>query len=342
MRKVETTKISVLMTGIENGIINFEHKAQRPAGVWSNSMKSRLIYSLLAEREVQSLTMTVHGNTRYVLDGKQRLTTIYSFINNKYPLRNLPLIYNDFTGQEVNVNGMTYGDLPQEFKERILNYEIGVSYFTEIDFDKEKTIFEDVNSSKKVSEWILARNTNDRSADISELESHGIFSYLTDAGLASAVNTKVVAKTFLMLYSTDIKNFDAKTARKVFSNSQLTDEEINGVKALFDKYAEVKEYINNLYTRNKEYSKKINFASKKMETNARMVDILYGVNKLIRRGYSIKIAADWIVEFFGTNKPSISEEYNSGCTRGTAGKINVVKRFNAIDKSLEDFVDNKY
>ena len=96
---------------------------------------------------------------------------------------------------------MIYSDLPQEFKERILNYEIGVSYFTEIDFDKEKTIFEDVNSSKKVSEWILARNTTDRSADISELESHGIFSYLTDAGLASAVNTKVVAKTFLMLYS---------------------------------------------------------------------------------------------------------------------------------------------
>lgn len=77
--------------------LSFDHPIQRQSAQWSNLQQSLLIHSILANFPVPAIYVQKSdaeeaddkGKTLYkysVLDGKQRMTTIFSFINGEYAL----------------------------------------------------------------------------------------------------------------------------------------------------------------------------------------------------------------------------------------------------------------
>ena len=82
--------IKALNEGIENGNIVFNHPMQRKPGQWDIEQQSLLIHSILANFAVPQTYALQMFDGDYdsfsVLDGKQRLTTIYDYMKDGFKL----------------------------------------------------------------------------------------------------------------------------------------------------------------------------------------------------------------------------------------------------------------
>ena len=117
---------------IGNGDIVFNHPMQRKPEQWDIEQKSLLIDSILASFAVPQMYAMpmIEGDFESfsVLDGKQRLTTIYEYMKNGFKLSKEMLPINRKKNRIVtDENG-------QRRKESVIEeYEIAGKYFSELD-----------------------------------------------------------------------------------------------------------------------------------------------------------------------------------------------------------------
>ena len=145
-------------TLIHRGTIRDDHPQQRQSGQWSNIAKGDLIVTMLHGYTFPKIVLaeqTVNGSTvRWLVDGKQRLTTITSFRENGFRLskrvqrpiiryqkpvlgENGKQVFNNgfpvIENIDFDVAGKTYKQLPEELQDRIDNYMIGVDLYLNCD-----------------------------------------------------------------------------------------------------------------------------------------------------------------------------------------------------------------
>ncbi len=108
-----TYTVDLVLRRIKDGAIDLQPDFQRQAGIWDNIRKSRLIESMLLRIPLPAFYIDASDDDRWlVIDGLQRLTTIYSFVGLKdLVLRNLEF-WQEF-------NGATFDDLPRSLQRRI-------------------------------------------------------------------------------------------------------------------------------------------------------------------------------------------------------------------------------
>lgn len=110
--------------------------------VWTLLQKQSLIMSILKGTKIPVITM-IQQNTDSkeqvfeIIDGKQRLTTLFDFLDDKFPI-------------EVNHQKYFYSDLPEDCKREIshynLTYDVHYSYKEDSISDQTKiVIFEEIN-----------------------------------------------------------------------------------------------------------------------------------------------------------------------------------------------------
>ena len=94
--------VQTLANKIKRENIIFTHKLQRREGVWNKHSKSLLIDSLLRGYPVNPI-YTVMDEKQAVIDGVQRLSTCYSYINNGFSLsKNLePITIGENSRQKI-------------------------------------------------------------------------------------------------------------------------------------------------------------------------------------------------------------------------------------------------
>ena len=111
---------------------------------WTQLQKESLIFTILRDQKINSIVVVQHKekdkNSNYqfkVIDGKQRLTTVFSYLNNEF---------------SINVDGVNYffKDLPEDCQDQIkfYNFTWNVHYSYEdqpISDDTLIDIFEDCN-----------------------------------------------------------------------------------------------------------------------------------------------------------------------------------------------------
>lgn len=134
-------------------IVNPEY--QRNGGVWTPEKKQLLIDSILNNYDVPKIYFhqfdrkdrAESGKTYAIIDGKQRLETIWAFIEGKFNLSN------DFEYQDdesLNLKGMSYNDIAQEYPKVRIKFDsfvlpiVGVS--TD-DFDLIEDMFSRLNEA---------------------------------------------------------------------------------------------------------------------------------------------------------------------------------------------------
>lgn len=118
--RVETknTQMDALIKRIRNNEIDLSPDFQRLAGIWSDTVQSRLIESMLIKIPLPAFYMDATDDNRWlVVDGLQRLTTIRRFVVQE----ELSL-----TGMEflTEYNGKKYSELPRGLKRRIEETDI--------------------------------------------------------------------------------------------------------------------------------------------------------------------------------------------------------------------------
>jgi hypothetical protein len=107
-----TALIANIVKRIDFNEIDLAPAFQRKARLWKPENKSRLIESLFLKIPLPVFYVSVDAKDNWsVVDGIQRLTTIYDFSKNVFPLQNLEYL--------IQLDGKTYDKLPRTYQRRI-------------------------------------------------------------------------------------------------------------------------------------------------------------------------------------------------------------------------------
>jgi hypothetical protein len=176
-RRVKTDKndlpVETLHTWVTRGKVNPQPDFQR-FFVWNNTKASRLIESLLLDIPIPVVYMAEEANKTFsVVDGQQRITSICSFINGKYPdghdfkLTNLQVL--------TELNGQLFRQLSPEQQETILNSIIRtIILLRDSDPDVKFEVFERLNlGAEKLNDQELRNSVyrgpyNDKLAELTK------------------------------------------------------------------------------------------------------------------------------------------------------------------------------
>lgn len=132
--------ISTLKEQIDSKVLNLRPAFQR-LYIWSDTLASRLIESVLLNIPIPPCYLA--QNEKYeldVIDGQQRIFSIYRFLDNQFTLRDLGVL--------TELNGMDYLHLPRAIARRIETYTLRCEVLTnESDPDFKFEVFERLNTS---------------------------------------------------------------------------------------------------------------------------------------------------------------------------------------------------
>lgn len=119
--KVKTVgrTIALIITRLRHGEIDLAPEFQRRARIWDVGRKSRLIESLLLKIPLPVFYVAADSEDNWaVVDGLQRLTTIYDFFEGKFALSGLEYL--------TQLDDRTFATLPRPMQRRIEETELVV------------------------------------------------------------------------------------------------------------------------------------------------------------------------------------------------------------------------
>ena len=110
-----------LVRRINEGEVLLDNAVQR-GYVWDTQRESLLVESLILENPIPPIYAAKYGETYSLIDGKQRSTAISRFLSGEFSLEGLePFETENEEGgvEEIDLNGMTFADLPGIFQDAI-------------------------------------------------------------------------------------------------------------------------------------------------------------------------------------------------------------------------------
>ena len=168
MAKIElsTTKWTVRSTYKKQKQLNFEMAVQRKENNWDNEKQSLFIHSLIygyptpsffvieqSEENGEKLKNAIY----HLADGKQRTTTIIQFKNDGFKLHdNTPSII-DEEGNEIEISGKLYSELPKEIQDEFDDCNLMVAYLKNITEDEIEEMFFRLNNGVPLSKMEMTR-----------------------------------------------------------------------------------------------------------------------------------------------------------------------------------------
>lgn len=319
---------------IENQSFRFDNAIQR-GEVWDVKRKSLLIDSLLRGYPVPPMFAIRTGDTVTTkkgvvsvydcIDGKQRCTTISKFKNNEFYLMGVGSITDD-DGDEIDLEGLTYEQLPQTLKDEFDSATLNVIYFSDVTDDEISEMMSRLNNGKPLTNVENARIKARDLEGIMELGQHDLFGeYLTEAAIKGYNNEDIVIKTYIQLTQPDDPCFDAKNTRTIYTGVEFTDEVKARLNGVLDKAREVISEIEN------------NAPKKIFRKTIRKANML-AIISLMELEMSAEDIAVKVTEFFSPEDGglSVSEEYNEASTNGTNHSAQVKTR----NEQIRLFVQN--
>ena len=116
---IASFSIFEIVRKIEREDIAFSFDVQRSREKWKEPKLSKLIESIILNIPIQAIYLAAENNNTYiVIDGQQRLNTIYKFLVGRFPLTGLEIL--------SEYNSQYYRDLPMYIKRKIEDYQITV------------------------------------------------------------------------------------------------------------------------------------------------------------------------------------------------------------------------
>lgn len=152
----------------EKKVLSFEHPIQRQSEQWTNQQKSLLIHSMLANYPVPNIyvlredSQEVDSKNKpifnyFVMDGKQRLTSVLSYIWGEFPLDdNIPNICVE--EEEYEIAGKYFSDLDEPVQYEITRYKFELVCFEECTDREIEEIFYRLNNSTPLTKAQVAKS----------------------------------------------------------------------------------------------------------------------------------------------------------------------------------------
>lgn len=313
--------VASLCKEIKTGNMRYDHKFQRRANIWNNKQKSLLIDSILRSIPIDPIKRSKdETNTTKITDGIQRMSTIYSFINDGFKLSSdlEPVVINDIT---YEIASKKYTELDSELQDMISQLEIIVLTFSECTDAEERMMFQRWNNGSSLTS-IQLRNSMESDEVINsiyELISMPFFDkFMTKAMLKSEVDKEAIRQAFMLisLKENETCNFTKKSMDDFIKSYQIDEGIVSHLK-------EVLTILDKAFAD----EKKIKIA------RTSIAFILYAGYRTITENKSTEKFIEKIKEFIAGYDEN--EKYKESLAGGTTKANSVMARLEYFNNMLE-------
>ena len=331
-----------LSSMVKNGKINFDHIIQR-SYCWERTRKSALIESMILgfpipnvfAKRIDDGTGKRGGNIYYIMDGKQRLSTVKEFLNDEFALSKLPpVVYFDNEEDkevEIDISGMKFSNLPDGLKDFLNTTTFNVTYFDNLTKDEERELFKRLNAGKPLSTKARTLASSKDIEGLLDIGSHKLFEgMLTEKSRQNKNQAVLVMKAYTML-NQNVKNisFASKDFNPMIEETEIADAEKLELNNVFDFIVATHEEL---------MARAHKKVAKKLYTETHLISLIPYFKKAMENEVSAGMMAEWIIDFFMVNNDSETyEKYNESCTGGVARNASIVARHEALGKSYAEF-----
>lgn len=143
-----------------NEILKCSLPFQRHSGMWNVITKSMLIWSMLSDSYIPPIVLLKDKSgtdskgkdifTYQILDGQQRLTTVFSFIDDEWSLHgSTPEAEVD--GTVYDLEGIKFSEMSEECQDAIRNYRFSVQCLENYTMSEAESLFYNINSGVSLS-----------------------------------------------------------------------------------------------------------------------------------------------------------------------------------------------
>lgn len=328
-----------------NGKFNYNHIVQRGL-VWERSRKTDLIESMILGYPIPQIYCrrdrdeTSKKNSSYVImDGKQRLTTIASFIQNDWALSFLPAVkYDSYDGEEVemDISGKTFDELPEELQDKIRDTSINFIYFDAILPSEERELFKRLNAGKPLSAKArLIANCKDLD-NILDIGNHVLFQdILTENARSQKSQVAIIMKMWAMLnQQIDEVSFEGKNFNKMAEEVVISAEATMILRDVMDMAHGIFQEMMSFE------DKRMKKLAKKFGTETHLVSFVPYLYKAYQDGNDdVENLSRWVEDFFMEQDEMETSQYYLACTSGSAKNDNIKLRDSIISESYNKFFE---
>mgnify|MGYP004667093955 FL=1 len=335
------TKLSWTVANIEKmhdekKVLSFDHPIQRKSEQWSDTQKSLLIHSMLANYPVPNIYVLREDSQEldeknkpvfnyFVMDGKQRLTSVLSYIWGEFPLdENIPAI--TIEDVEYQIAGKYFCDLEEPVQYEIKRYKFDIIAFEECSNREIEEIFFRLNNSTPLTKSQVAKAKV--GVEIAELINGLLTSKFftvscnfSKAQFKASDDQKVLIQSMMLLDTNNIPDFELKdfSENSILEYSEsirgtYTDKQSNILKSAI-------QYLTDAFPEKNKQLRKIS-----IPTLVYMADI--AEDKEIKPMYF----RQWF-EFF-TEEDELMEDYKTFCSTGSTKLEKVQGRLAVMTKSF--------
>lgn len=138
---------------VNSGEYNTCLSYQRSDEQWNGIQQSCFIDSVMREIDIPKIIIAENEGTSFVVDGKQRLTTLKKFFENEFHLSNKV----ECASENGKYNGNAFDELPEEMQSKIKKTEIEVVYYKDCSIDDIKMLFKRYNNGTPLSKSQVLR-----------------------------------------------------------------------------------------------------------------------------------------------------------------------------------------
>jgi len=272
-RKSVPHTIEKLIGMHKRGTLKFDNPIQRPPDQWDFKKKSLLIDSMLNMfvPDVYALEYTtektlkndkVQNVTMFdILDGKQRLTTMISYVNDEWVLEGLKhnVTLNETTSEEYSINSKRFSELPKEVQAELKGFVVTFNVIELEENDDEINIVDEIfyrlNNGTPVSkEHLSLTKANKTIQEFTRriVDTHPLFTtvaHYTKGQLKKSDKEFTVLQSIVMNSGLDYLSFSAKHIEEFFVYNDVSDEILMKVEMGFDAIAQAFEEYNKFVTK---------------------------------------------------------------------------------------------
>lgn len=327
--------LSTLKKNHENGTLSFKPPMQRRDGQWSNYSKSLLIHSILSDIPVPAVYAweVIEDNTpvQYVIDGIQRLSIVFDFLNDDFSIHNSVESVVDSNGTEYKISGCKFSTLPDELKNDISRYKPEIKIISDCTYEEAAEVFYRLNNSVPLSsnQRFKARYSQKFISFTDELLDKEFFTNICHFSKAQyrKGDDLLVLTQAMMLYANrytdyELKSFSSLDGNKFILSSKPEDDE------QYQVFAKAVDFLADaLSDTDNSFVKKINIPM-----------ILYLGTVCVKEDVSAEDFREWFTAFL--NDETQMNAYKQYCGQGSTSSVKVLGRCAVLEDSLATATGN--
>lgn len=299
--------------------LSFDLIIQRKGNIWDLNRKSKMVHTMLLHWPTPSIFAAKEGRTLSFLEGKQRFTSMISFANDEYKLdKATPPV------DGIEIAGLKFSELPEEFQQRFLNYTFDVIQIEDATIEELEELFFRWNYGMplrqiETTRALLGGKMLKMIEDVANTPFFQQKAYLSKKSLQRFVDQELVLQILALIHRPDT-GFSSREIQNFVQ--ELRNERTQA--ELKSKMQNASFYLNQAFLKKEKFLKKLH------------IPILFKLVLDLQEN-ALPITPSQFEEWARTFFSELPEEYAAACESGSAKKENVQTRYHSMKAHFERY-----